>query len=82
MKPQNTKDSRVTARIPVKLKKRLENVCQLSGFPESDLVNLAMEALCRYVERCGQLATPFEIIPRLEMPPSPPPPIIKAGNSR
>ncbi|MDR0533081.1 MAG: hypothetical protein LBH01_03915 [Verrucomicrobiales bacterium] len=70
MKPQNAKESRVTARIPVELKKRLAHIHQLSGIAESDLVNLTMEALCRYVERYGQLTTPFEIIPRSKMPPS------------
>ncbi|MDR2462286.1 MAG: hypothetical protein LBD30_00700 [Verrucomicrobiales bacterium] len=70
MKSSKPKNARVNARIPATLKNRLIHAEQLSGIAESDLLNLALEALCRYVERSNMLSTPFEIVPRNELRPA------------
>lgn len=57
-------ESRISVRIPVDLKKRLEAAKKITGLDEPLIVKHSVEAFCRYVEQYGESAAfPLELRP-------------------
>jgi hypothetical protein len=67
MKTKPLKDALFSVRMPHVLKERLAQVETTTRVTPSILTLESLEAICKYVEKHGEIRMPFELVPRSEL---------------
>jgi hypothetical protein len=55
------KTGSITVRIDDELEKKLDAACERTGFDQSKITRICLQALCRALEGDGKILTPLEI---------------------